>query len=57
MKRNVAFAQHSTALKDGARALADRTVEKVRSLIDERATTHTQRGGRKAHKMEQEIRG
>ncbi len=52
MERNVAFVQRSPALREGARALAERTVEKARALIAEPPVAKTERAGRKAHKME-----
>ncbi len=52
MERNVAAVQRSAALRDGARALAERTVEKARSLLTLEPVTKTERAGRKAHKMD-----
>jgi multimeric flavodoxin WrbA/nitrite reductase/ring-hydroxylating ferredoxin subunit len=52
MERNVAFVKRSPELREGAQALAERTVEKARSLITETPVTKTERAGRKAHKMD-----
>jgi multimeric flavodoxin WrbA len=52
MERNVAYVQRSAPLREGARALAERTVEKARSLIAQDPVVKTERAGRKAHKME-----
>lgn len=52
MERNIAFVRKSTALREGARALAERTVAKARDLIGHDPVVKTERAGRKAHKME-----
>jgi nitrite reductase/ring-hydroxylating ferredoxin subunit/multimeric flavodoxin WrbA len=52
MERNIAFVRRSTALREGARALAERTVAKARDLIGHDPVVKTERAGRKAHKME-----
>jgi len=52
MERNVSFVQKNGALREGARALAERTVEKARGLIGHAPVVKTERAGRKAHKME-----
>jgi nitrite reductase/ring-hydroxylating ferredoxin subunit/multimeric flavodoxin WrbA len=52
MERNVAFVQRSPSLREGARALAERTVGKARDLIGHDPVVKTERAGRKAHKME-----
>jgi len=52
MEHNVATVQRSAALRDGARALAERTVEKARNLLTHDPVTKTERAGRKAHKMD-----
>ena len=52
MERNVAFVRRSTALREGARALAERTVAKARELLGHDPVVKTERAGRKAHKME-----
>jgi multimeric flavodoxin WrbA/nitrite reductase/ring-hydroxylating ferredoxin subunit len=52
MENNVAFVQRSRELHDGARALALRTVERAQAVLTEPAVAHTERAGRKAHKME-----
>jgi nitrite reductase/ring-hydroxylating ferredoxin subunit/multimeric flavodoxin WrbA len=52
MERNVAYVQRSAALREGARALAERTVEKARALIAHDPVVKTERAGRKAHKMD-----
>jgi nitrite reductase/ring-hydroxylating ferredoxin subunit/multimeric flavodoxin WrbA len=52
MERNVAYVKRNAALQEGARALASRTVEKARVLIAHDPVVKTERGGRKAHKMD-----
>ena len=52
MERNVAYVQKNAALRDGARALAERTIERTRELGAHAPVTRTERAGRKAHKME-----
>ena len=52
MERNVAYVQRSAALRDGARALAERTVERARELVGHPPVSKTERAGRKAHRME-----
>jgi multimeric flavodoxin WrbA/nitrite reductase/ring-hydroxylating ferredoxin subunit len=52
MERNVAYVRRSAALRDGARALAERTVEEARFLLTRDPVTTTERAGRKAHKMD-----
>lgn len=52
MERNVAFVQQNSELHEGARSLAERTVEKARASISEAPVTKTERAGRKAHKMD-----
>lgn len=52
MERNVAYVKRSSELHDGARALAERTLEKAKGLIDQPAPAKTERAGRKAHKMD-----
>ena len=52
MERNVDFVKRSPALREGARALAERTVAKARTFIAETPVAKTERAGRKAHKME-----
>lgn len=53
MERNVAHVRRSKELQDGARALATRSVEKAQTLIDANAgAASTERGGRKAHRLE-----
>jgi multimeric flavodoxin WrbA/nitrite reductase/ring-hydroxylating ferredoxin subunit len=52
MERNVEFVKHSPELRDGARALVERTVEKARGLVDSAPVTKMERAGRKAHKMD-----
>jgi len=54
MELNVAFVQHSQELREGARELAARTVEKASALVAAAGgVERTPRGGRKAHRMEQ----
>ena len=52
MERNVAYVKRSAALREGARALASRTVEKARVLMAHDPVVRTERAGRKAHKMD-----
>jgi multimeric flavodoxin WrbA len=52
MERNVGYVQRSAALREGARALAERTVLKARDLIGHDPVVKTERAGRKAHRME-----
>jgi len=52
MERNVAYVQRNAALRDGARALVERTVSKAQALIGQAPVVKTERAGRKAHKME-----
>jgi nitrite reductase/ring-hydroxylating ferredoxin subunit/multimeric flavodoxin WrbA len=52
MERNVAYVQRNAALRDGARALAERTVERARELSGHAPVVKTERAGRKAHKMD-----
>ena len=52
MERNVAYVQKSGELREGARALAERTVDKARTLIAHDPVVKTERAGRKAHKMD-----
>jgi len=55
MERNVAEVQRSEELRAGARALAERAVEHARLLIaHSEAAASTQRGERKAHRLEVE---
>ena len=52
MERNVAFVRESRELREGAAALAGRTVDLARRLLDSGvAPEHVSRGGRKAHHM------
>ena len=52
MENNIAFVKRSKELQEGAKALAERTVEKARGLLSTQAVTKTERAGRKAHKMD-----
>ena len=52
MERNVGYVKRSGELREGARALASRTVEKARGLLGHDPVVKTERAGRKAHKME-----
>jgi multimeric flavodoxin WrbA/nitrite reductase/ring-hydroxylating ferredoxin subunit len=52
MERNVAYVQKNAPLREGARALAERTVDKARALIAHDPVVRTERAGRKAHRME-----
>ena len=52
MEKNVDVVKHSNELREGARALAARSVDMAHLLLDhERAPHTTERGGRKAHKL------
>ena len=52
MERNVEIVKHSKELRDGARALAARTVDTAHLLLDHERAPHTmERGGRKAHRL------
>ena len=52
MEKNVEIVKHSTELRDGARALAARTVDTAHLLLDHEHAPHTmERGGRKAHHL------
>jgi hypothetical protein len=52
MERNVAYVRKNGELREGARALASRTVEKARELLGHAPVVKTERAGRKAHKMD-----
>ena len=52
MERNVAYVQRNMALRDGARALAERTVDCAREVLGHPVVAKTERAGRKAHRME-----
>ncbi|HEY7514271.1 MAG TPA: Rieske 2Fe-2S domain-containing protein, partial [Vicinamibacteria bacterium] len=55
MERNVAFVRESRELHEGARALAERAIDLARDLLSSRGTPdRVCRGGRKAHRMEDE---
>jgi nitrite reductase/ring-hydroxylating ferredoxin subunit/multimeric flavodoxin WrbA len=50
MERNVEFVRESEELREGARKLAERSLQMARSLIDrDFCTAKIERGGRKAH--------
>lgn len=52
MEKNVDVVKHSKELRDGARALAARSVDMAHLLLDHEHAPHaTERGGRKAHKL------
>jgi nitrite reductase/ring-hydroxylating ferredoxin subunit/multimeric flavodoxin WrbA len=52
MEQNVVEVQHSSELREGAEALAARSVEQARRLLNQAGVEHEmQRGGRKAHRM------
>jgi multimeric flavodoxin WrbA/nitrite reductase/ring-hydroxylating ferredoxin subunit len=52
MERNVEVVKHSKELRDGARALAARSVDMAHLLLDHEHAAHTtERGGRKAHHL------
>jgi nitrite reductase/ring-hydroxylating ferredoxin subunit/multimeric flavodoxin WrbA len=52
MEKNVEVVKHSKELRDGARALAARSVDMAHLLLDHEHAPHTtERGGRKAHKL------
>lgn len=52
MERNVAFVKQSKELHEGARALAERAVEKAEQLLNALPVTQLERAGRKAHRMD-----
>jgi multimeric flavodoxin WrbA/nitrite reductase/ring-hydroxylating ferredoxin subunit len=52
MERNIAYVQRNAALRDGARALAERTVACARQALARAPVARTERAGRKAHRME-----
>jgi hypothetical protein len=53
MERNVTYVKRSPELREGARALAQRAVEKGAQLVAADAPAEkTVRGGRKAHHMD-----
>lgn len=52
MERNVVFVQQNAELHEGAKALAERTIDKARSLVTTVPAVKTERAGRKAHKMD-----
>ncbi|MDX1991345.1 MAG: NAD(P)H-dependent oxidoreductase [bacterium] len=52
MDRNIAHVRRSSELREGAKALAERVVEKAAGLIATAPVTRTERAGRKAHKMD-----
>jgi len=52
MEKNIDVVKHSKELRDGARALAARSVDMAHLLLDHEHAPHTtERGGRKAHKL------
>jgi len=52
MENNVRFVQESTGLRDGARALVERTVDMARLMVEgQMESPGLVRGGRKAHRM------
>lgn len=52
MEKNVDVVKHSAELRDGARALAARSVDMAHLLLDHEHAPHvTERGGRKAHHL------
>jgi multimeric flavodoxin WrbA/nitrite reductase/ring-hydroxylating ferredoxin subunit len=52
MERNIAYVKRSPELQEGAKALAERSIEKARSLITEQPVTKIERAGRKSHHLE-----
>lgn len=57
MEKNVAAVQHSAELRAGACALAERAVNLASMLLEsEQLCDKTQRGGRKAHRLEVEMK-
>lgn len=53
MENNIKFVKQSTELDEGAKALAERSVDMAKLIIGlDRKIDKTERGGRKAHKME-----
>jgi hypothetical protein len=57
MERNVTFVQHSAALKEGTKALAERALEKAGALVGAAPVTKIERAGREAHRMEEVLLG
>jgi len=56
MEKNIAAVQHSAELREGACALAERAVRLAGMLIEsDQPCDKTERGGRKAHRLEVEI--
>ena len=54
MEQNVTYVMRNPELREGARALAQRAVEKGSQLVAAGALVEkTERGGRKAHRMEE----
>lgn len=52
MERNIEVVKCSEELRDGARALAARSIDMAQLMLDHSATPHTiGRGGRKAHRL------
>ena len=55
MEHNVSYVKHSEELREGARALAARAIQKASELVTAGTpVAKTERGGRKAHHMKQE---
>ena len=54
MEHNVTYVKRNPELREGARALAERAMEKAAQLVEADAPVEkTVRGGRKAHRMEE----
>jgi hypothetical protein len=51
MEANVEIVKQSEELREGARALMARAVDAAHLLLDHENTPHTERGGRKAHRL------
>ena len=51
MENNIAYVKRNKALHDGAKELAERTVEKARELLGMKPTTKVEHAGRKGGKI------
>jgi len=56
MEHNIAYVQESDELRNGARELVQRQVEFAARLLDQPAAERTERGGRKAHRIDIDVR-
>lgn len=55
MENNMAYVKGSAELHEGARALADRALDKAAALLKDAPAVRTERGGRKAHREHEEV--